>query len=98
MTLWAEWWVWALAAIALAVLEVLLPGYVALGFAIGAGLVGLGLLTGVLGVVAGLAGGYAFAVLLLVFAVLSLAAWLVLRRAFGPAGGETRTFDGDVND
>jgi membrane protein implicated in regulation of membrane protease activity len=35
--MWGEWWVWGVAAIALAVGEVLLPSFVLLGFAIGAG-------------------------------------------------------------
>jgi membrane protein implicated in regulation of membrane protease activity len=87
-----------LLAMSLGVLELVAPGWIALGFAIGAGLVGLGLLTGVLGPLAGLAGAYAPGLTLLVFALLSVAAWLMLRRAFGPVAGERRTFDNDVND
>ena len=48
--MWAVWWVWIVAGCALAVLEVLVPGFVFLGFAIGAvlvgALVGVGLLGG----------------------------------------------------
>jgi len=36
MQLWQEWWVWTVAGVALAVLEILAPGYIFLGFAIGA--------------------------------------------------------------
>ncbi|PWJ10926.1 hypothetical protein [Jannaschia seohaensis] len=92
------WWVWALAAVALGVVEVLAPSYLALGFAIGAGLIALGLLTGVLGALLGLAGGYGSGVILLLFAALSLGAWLTLRRVFGAPGGQVRTFEDDVND
>jgi membrane protein implicated in regulation of membrane protease activity len=44
--MWGEWWVWGVAAIILAVGEVLLPSFVLLGFAIGAGAVALVLLVG----------------------------------------------------
>ncbi|WP_371156820.1 NfeD family protein [Jannaschia sp. 2305UL9-9] len=93
-----EWWAWMLAGIALAVAEMILPGFILLGFAMGAGLVGLGLLTGTLGGLTAMAGDYGFASLLLLFALLSLAAWLGLRAAFGPPGARPTTFDEDVND
>ena len=35
---------------------------------------------------------------LLVFAVLSLAAWLILRRVFALPKGQVKTFDTDIND
>ncbi|MDB2407654.1 hypothetical protein N9W17_03890 [Jannaschia sp.] len=93
-----SWWVWALAAALLGIVEMLAPSYLALGFAIGAGLIATGLLTGVLGAVVGLAGGYGLGALLVIFAALSLIAWLGLRRVFGPPGGDVQTFDEDVND
>ena len=34
--LWQVWWVWIVAGFALGVLEVIAPGYIFLGFAIGA--------------------------------------------------------------
>ena len=34
--MWAVWWVWVVAGFALGVVEVLLPGFIFLGFAIGA--------------------------------------------------------------
>jgi hypothetical protein len=92
------WWVWALVAVALAAVEVLAPSYLALGFAIGAGIVSLGLLTGVLGAVVGLTGGYGMGLLLILFAALSLGAWIALRRIFGLPGGAAQTFEDDVND
>ncbi len=87
--LWATWWVWVVAGFVLGVLEVLAPGYIFLGFAIGAvgtgGLIGVGALGGNL------------TVLLVVFALLSLAAWFVLRAIFG-APGQVKIWDRDIND
>ena len=93
--LWADWWVWGVAAIALAVGEVLLPTFVLLGFAIGAGAVALMLLVG--GPLALWLGG-SLPVLLLVYAVLSLLAWLALRRWLGVYRGQVKTFDRDINE
>ena len=85
-------WVWAALAVVLAIAEVLVPGYILLGFALGAGAV-----AGLLAVgVPGLAGS--LPVMALVFAVVSLAAWLGLRKVFGLRGGSVRTFDHDIND
>ena len=89
MQLWTVWWVWVVAAVALAVLEVLLPGFVFLGFAISAAV--MALLVGV-----GLLGG-SVSVLVLVFAVLALVAWLGLRRAVGVTKGQVKVWDKDIN-
>ena len=89
--IWAQWWVWGVAAVALAVGEVLLPSYVLLGFGVGAGVVSLLLLIGV--PIAG-----SLPILLLVFAVVSLISWLLLRRWLGVFQGQVKTFDHDVND
>ncbi|MEJ6390288.1 NfeD family protein [Gymnodinialimonas ulvae] len=88
---WGQWWVWGVAAVALAVGEVLLPSYVLLGFGVGAGIVALLLLIGI-PVAASLP------VLALVFALSSLAAWLLLRRFLGVYNGQVKTFDHDIND
>lgn len=96
--MWSAWWAWALAALVLAAIEVVTPVYIALGFAIGAGLVSVGLLTGTLSILTGLAGGYAPAALFALFAVLSLVAWIVLRAVFGDPRGSVQTFEDDVND
>ncbi len=88
--LWTLWWVWAAAALVLAIVEVLVPGFVFLGFAVGAAAVALILL------VSGMAPG--LPLLLLVFAALSLAAWLVFRRVFALPKGQVKTFDHDIND
>ena len=88
--MWTVWWVWIVAGFALGVLEVLAPGYIFLGFAIGA------VVTGVL-VGTGLMGG-SLPALLLVFAVASVAAWLALRRTMGVREGQVKLWDKDIND
>lgn len=90
MMVWAIWWVWIVAGFALAVLEVILPGYIFVGFAIGAVIVGAGLGLGLL--------GESLAVLLFVFAVSSLIAWLVLRRTMGVRAGQIKLWDRDINE
>ena len=86
---WTVWWVWVVFGVALAVLEVLVPGFVFLGFAISA------VMVGVL-VAIGLIGGNV-PVLVLVFAVLALAAFVVLRRAVGVTKGQVKVWDKDIN-
>ncbi len=87
--MWAVWWVWMVAGFALGVLEVLAPGFIFLGFAIGAVVTGLVVAVGVTG---------SFPLLLLIFAVLSLAAWAGLKRGFGRSDTEVKLWDKDVND
>jgi membrane protein implicated in regulation of membrane protease activity len=91
----ALWWVWGAAAVVLAVGEVLLPSYVLLGFAIGAAAVALIMLVG--GPFAVWLSG-SLPVLFLIFAVMSLIAWLSLRRWLGVYSGQVKTFDHDIND
>ena len=86
---WAVWWVWVVFGVALGVLEVLVPGFIFLGFAIGAVVVG-----GLVGI--GVVGGNV-PLLVLVFAVLSLAAFLVLRRVVGVTKVQTKVWDKDIN-
>lgn len=86
------WWVWGIAAMALALLEMLAPAYVFLGFAIGAGLVSLGLLLE-LGIMPGNVPG-----LLILFGVLSGLAWIGLRLGMGVRKGQIRTFRHDINE
>lgn len=89
--LWSQWWVWGVAAVALAVGEVLLPSYVLLGFGVGAGVVALLLLIGI-------PIGASIPALMLIFAIVSLIAWLGLRRWLGVTHGQVKTFDHDIND
>ena len=90
MEIWTIWWVWVVAGVVLGVLEILVPGFVFLGFAVGAGL------TGVL-VLVGFAPGNV-ALLALVFAVLSLVSWMVLRRAVGVTKSQVKVWKDDIND
>ncbi|PWK59726.1 NfeD family protein [Roseicyclus mahoneyensis] len=93
--MWAAWWIWGAAAVVLAVAEVLIPGFVLLGFALGAAVVALILLVG--GPLAVWLGG-SIPMLLLVFAVVSLLSWLALRRWVGVYRGQVKRFDHDIND
>ena len=90
MILWEQWWVWMSGAVLLATLEVLAPGYVFLGFAIGAFVLGLLILINIP------LGG--LATMSLVFALLSLAAYLGMRRVFGLKAGSVKIWDRDIND
>lgn len=87
--LWSLWWIWLAAALILAILEVLAPGFMFLGFAIGAVIVGLMLLTPF---------SPGLPALLAIFAVLSLVAWGGLRTAFRREDGAARHIDHDIND
>tara|TARA_R110002049_G_scaffold140244_1_gene301240 strand:+ start:904 stop:1179 length:276 start_codon:yes stop_codon:yes gene_type:complete len=90
MAAWlALWWVWVCAALALGVIELLLPGSIFLGFALGA---------------LGMAVVVAFwvpanvALMLAIFAVLSLIAWLVLRAVFKRQSSGARIVTRDINE
>ena len=85
----AEWWIWVAAGIVLGIFEVLIPGFIFLGFAIGAVVVG-GLLA--LGVALGMP------TLVLIFAVVSVVAWLVLRRVVGLRQGQVKRVHHDINE
>lgn len=84
------WWVWLCAAMVLAMLEIAAPAFIFLGFAIGAAVTAP--IVAVMGTALSLTGT------LLIFAVLSLIAWLVLQRVFALKKGQVKTFDGDIND
>lgn len=90
LEIWALWWVWGLGAIALLILEVFAPGFLFLGFGVGAavvaGLLALGL------------GSSNVAILALVFAVISMVAWYAMRRVFGVRKGQVKIWDKDIND
>lgn len=87
--IWTLWWAWVVFGVALGVLEVLVPGFIFLGFAIGAVLVGVLVAIGAL--------GGSVPVLALVFAVLSLGAWVGLRRVVGVKEGQVKVWDKDIN-
>ena len=87
---WALWWVWMTAALFLAMVEMVLPAFLFLGFAIGAALVGVFLLVVPLAL--------ELPLLLVLFGALSLTAWAVLRRVFSFRHGQVRRVHDDVND
>lgn len=89
MMLWEIWWVWVAAALVLAILELFAPGFIFVGFAIGAALVGVILALGVT---------LSLPVALLIFAVMSVAVWIGLRAVFGVRKGQVKTFDRDINE
>lgn len=87
--MWATWWVWVAGGVALGVLELLAPGHIFLGFAIGAVLMG--------GLAAlGIPGSLPLA--LLIFAALSLIAWAAVRRLLGRRAGDVKIITRDIND
>ena len=88
--MWNVWWVWIVAGFALGVLEILAPGYIFLGFAMGALLTGVLLGIGVL--------GGSLPLIVMVFAVLSLITWFVLRRVVGESDGQAKIWHKDIND
>ncbi len=87
--IWQQWWVWLTAAAVLGILEVFLPGFVLVGFGIGAAAVGLMLWVGFQA---------SLPLLVLIFAVISLVAWLVLRRVIGVRDGQIKIWDRDINE
>lgn len=89
MLLWAQWWVWMSAALILATLEVLIPGYIFLGFAIGAGVLALLILLGI--------SAQGFALTMAIFAALSLVSYLLMRRFFRLRSGQVKVWDRDIN-
>jgi len=94
--IWTVWWVWLSAALVLAILEVLAPGFILIGFAVGAAVVGIFLVIG--GPFSALLMDSLPATLLL-FAVSSLVAWYVLRRVVGVRKSQVKSWDDkDVND
>lgn len=91
----ALWWVWVAAGLALALGELAIPGYVLLGTALGAMATGAMLWAG-LWPAGWIAAGLPNA--LLFTALVSLVAWLVLRRLAGIRKGQVKYWDRDINE
>ncbi len=87
--IWEIWWAWVAFGIALAILEVLAPGFIFVGFAIGAVMVGFLILIGL---------AFTLAWALVIFAVVSVIAWVLMRKIFGVRGGQVKSFDHDINE
>lgn len=89
MSLLTLWWVWMVLAVFFAALEVVLPVFAFMGFAAGAA--GTGVLLAL-----GLDPGLGWT--LLVFAVLSAAAYAALRLVLGSQTGRARIVERDINE
>jgi inner membrane protein len=87
--MWQAWWMWVAAGVAIGVLELLVPAYIFLGFALGAlatgALVGMGVLV-------------SLPLTLAVFGGLSLAAWAGMRAMLGRRAGDVKVITRDIND
>lgn len=83
------WWVWMALAVLLALAEVLIPGFIFLGFAIGAVV-----MSGVVLVFPSLGIPW----LIAVFAIMSLLGWVLLRFAFKKQSSGARIVTHDIND
>ncbi|MEM7718161.1 MAG: hypothetical protein AAF222_03095 [Pseudomonadota bacterium] len=92
------WWVWLAGGVVLAILEVMAPTQIFLGFAIGASAIGLGLLANIPELMGMAWVTTSLPALLTVFAVFSLIAWLILRPLMGIRKGQVTHFDHDIND
>ncbi len=89
------WWVWVSGGVLIGIVEIFVPGFFFLGFSAGAVVTGLVLLAG--GPFAAWLAG-SFPLTLLFFAVVSLLAWIVLRRVVGVRKGQTKIWDRDINE
>lgn len=87
---WENGWLWLIAALVLALLELFAPAWVFLGIAISVAIMGLVLLIGLW------TGGLPMA--LVVTAILSGLIWYLLRRLAGVRKDQVRVWDRDIND
>ncbi|HEY0276196.1 MAG TPA: hypothetical protein VGC31_09040 [Paenirhodobacter sp.] len=87
--MWHYPWVWMVAAVLLALLEMLLPGFYLLGFAIGAVLTGVLVWAGVL---------TTWPAMLFTLAAGAVIAWLSLRRIAGVRRGQKKIWHRDINE
>lgn len=89
------WWVWIAAGLVLAIVEVVVPGYLFAGFALGAVAVG-----GWMGLSLPGAGWLAASLFnaLVAMAVVSVLAWLALRQVMGVRKGQKIVIHDDINE
>jgi|AntAceMinimDraft_12_1070368.scaffolds.fasta_scaffold137080_2 membrane protein implicated in regulation of membrane protease activity len=83
------WWIWISVALILGLIEVILPGNIFLGFALGA----LAMVPVVLAIP-----GAGTSLLLAIFAGFSLAAWIILRVLFRKQSSGARIVKRDINE
>ena len=86
-------WIWIAAGLALAILEVLVPGFLFAGFAVGAVITGAIVGTGLFG-----DASESLAIMAVVFAVISVVAWLAMRQFMGVRQGQMKRIDRDINE
>ena len=79
------------AGLVLAIAEMLIPAWIFLGFAVGAFAMGVMIALGI-------GSGLSLAWALVVFAVLSLNAYIGLRQLFGIRRSQVKVWDRDIND
>ena len=91
MAWYNEWWIWMAAGLVLAIAEILIPAWIFLGFAVGAFAMGVMIWLGI-------GTGLSLSWSLVVFALLSLIAYALLRQAFGIRRGQVKIWDRDIND
>ena len=87
---WMNGWLWIIAALLLALVEVLLPVWIFLGIALATLIMGVLILIGLWG------GSFAWA--LVATAILSGVIWYGLRKAMGIQHGQVKIWHHDIND
>ncbi|MEM9249348.1 MAG: hypothetical protein AAGB05_11720 [Pseudomonadota bacterium] len=92
---WRQWWAWGMLAALCGIFELILPGDIFLGFAVGASAMALAFLVG--DPVAGWM-PEGLPALSVTFAVLSILAWIALRTLMGVRQGQTRIYHHDINE
>jgi len=93
--IWTTWWAWIAGGLILGILEVLAPSAILLGFAVGAALVGT--LFGIGGPISVWLAA-SFPLTLVVFALASVLAWIILRRIMGKRYNQPKIWETDIND
>lgn len=91
MSWFNEPWIWMVAALVLAIAEVLIPGWIFFGFAVGAFFTGAVIWLGI-------GTGLSLAWTLVIFSVLSLIAYIAMRQMFGIRRGQVKIWDRDINE
>jgi len=79
----ASWWAWIVGGFGLAIVELLVPSFIFLGFSIAAFLIGLLVALGLLGT--------NFALMVALYAVFALVAWLGLRQFLASVTAQSKS-------
>lgn len=83
------WWMWICIALVVGLIELLAPGFIFLGFALGAL---------VMAAVVFVVPGLSVPLMLALFAILSLISWILLRQIFKRQSSGARIVTRDIND